>query len=214
MDLSCILCGGATSFFHTQAGRRKYHLCPSCRFILLDPALHPTLEAQKERYLLHQNAPDHAGYVAMFRQFLGDCVVPNVQKGCRALDLGCGPGPVLAGLLKEARHPTEVFDPIFFPEEPKGNFGLITCTEVLEHLGDPVAALRPWVARLEPGGVLAGMTLFHPEDPVKFGEWSYPRDFTHVSFYTPRTLEVLAKALGLSLVRADGKRNFVMKTSG
>ena len=67
---------------------------------------------------------------------------------------------------------------------------------------------------MEPGGVLAGMTLFHPDDPVKFGEWFYPRDFTHVSFYTPRTLEVLAKALGLTLTFNDGKRSFVMKASG
>jgi SAM-dependent methyltransferase len=169
--------------------------------------------AQKERYLLHQNDPDHSGYVAMLRQFLGDRVVPNARKGCRALDLGCGPGPVLAGLLKEAGHPVEVFDPIFFPEEPQGTFGLITCTEVLEHLGDPVAVLRPWVGRLEPGGVLAGMTLFHPDDPAKFAEWFYPRDFTHVSFYTPRTLETLAEVLRLSLVSTDGKRGFVMKAS-
>lgn len=73
---------------------------------------------------------------------------------------------------------------------------------------------KPGSARLEPGGILAGLTLFHPDDPVKFSEWSYPRDFTHVSFYTAHTLEVLAKALGLSLVFTDGKRGFVMKASG
>lgn len=181
----------------------------------------------------------------MFREFLKTCVAPYARPGCRALDLGCGPGPVLAGLLKEAGHPTEVHDPLFFPDKPSGEFGLITCTEVLEHLADPVAVLKPWVghlsltppdegqalvvpsqgadqkggttagsAKLEVGGVLAGMTLFHPDDPVKFGEWSYPRDFTHVSFYLPRTLEVLAKALGLSLVFTDGKRGFVMRAPG
>jgi SAM-dependent methyltransferase len=212
LDLACGLCGGATRPFHTRAGQRRYHLCDPCRFILLDPAFHPALAAQKERYLQHQNGPDDPGYVAMFRRFLEDCVTPNVRKGCRALDLGCGPSPVLASLLKEAGHPTEVFDPIFFPEASPGTFGLVTCTEVLEHLGDPVEALRPWVGRLEPGGVLAGMTLFHPDDPVKFGEWFYPRDVTHVSFYTPRTLEALAKALGLSLIFTDGVRNFVMKS--
>jgi hypothetical protein len=236
------LCGEATRPFHTQVGRRLYHHCPSCGFILLDKAHRPTLEQQRERYRLHQNGPDHPGYVAMFREFLAKCVTPFAAPGCRALDLGCGPGPVLAGLLKEVGHPTEVYDPIFFPKKSEGAFGLVTCTEVLEHLEDPVEALKPWVKRLERGGhlsqgpqaegqalvvpsqgadqaggttvgsaILAGMTLFHPEDPVKFGEWFYPRDITHVSFYTPRTLEVLAKALGLSLIYTDRVRCFVMK---
>lgn len=197
--------------FRPGADGLLYHACPACGWILLDPPRHPALEAQKERYLQHENAPDNPGYVEFFRKFLAACVTPYVPKGCRALDLGCGPGPVLAGLLREAGHPTEIFDPIFFPEDPWGMFGLITCTEVLEHLADPVEALGPWVERLEPGGILAGMTLFHPDDPVKFGDWFYRRDPTHVSFYVPRTLGALAKALDLSLKFQDGTRYFVLE---
>jgi SAM-dependent methyltransferase len=197
--------------FRPGTDGRLHHACPACGWILLDPAHHLPLAAQKERYLQHENTPDNPGYVEFFRKFLAACVTPFARKGCRALDLGCGPGPVLAGLLREAGHPTEVFDPIFFPDLPKGKFGLLTCTEVLEHLADPVAELGPWVERLEPGGILAGMTLLHPDDPVRFGDWFYRRDPTHVSFYIPRTLEALGRALGLSLKFTDGTRCFVLE---
>ena len=139
------------------------------------------------------------------------CVTPYTKPGCRTLDLGCGPGPVLADILRKTGYPTEVFDPFFFPEVPTGTFGLITMTEVLEHLPDPIAVLTPWVEKLEPGGILAGMTLFHPDDPIKFGAWPYRRDATHVSFYVPETLKTLAEILGLSLRFHDGNRYFVLE---
>ncbi|HVM33231.1 MAG TPA: class I SAM-dependent methyltransferase [bacterium] len=209
LSLYCPLCRQAMSPFHTTLKGRAYHLCPTCRFILLDPALHSSDQAQKERYREHKNSADNPGYVAMFQKFIDACVRPFAKPACRTLDLGCGPGPVLAGLLREAGHPTEIFDPFFFPQIPPGNFDLVTLTEVLEHLPDPVAALRPWVGRLAPGGLLAGMTRFHPDDPLKFGAWPYRRDITHVSFYVPKTLDIVARALGLSARFTDGERYFV-----
>ncbi|HET9868892.1 MAG TPA: methyltransferase domain-containing protein, partial [bacterium] len=100
------------------------------------------------------------------------------------------------------------------PEAPAGTFALVTVTEVLEHLPDPVATLQAWVDRLEPGGMVAGMTLFHPDDPAKFDAWPYRRDLTHVSFYMPKTLETLAQTLGLSPRFTDGERYFVWEKAG
>jgi SAM-dependent methyltransferase len=200
--------------FHTTLKGKAYHRCPTCRLILLDPAFHLSDKAQQERYQEHQNSANNLGYVAMFQKFIESCVTPFAKPSCRTLDLGCGPSPVLAGLLREAGYPTEIFDPFFFPEVPSGSFSLVTLTEVLEHLPDPVAALAPWVEKLEPGGLLAGMTLFHSDDPVKFDAWSYRRDTTHVSFYVPKTLDSVAKALGLSVRFTDGERYFVWEKTG
>jgi len=209
---TCSLCRTPLEPYRPAGFSKLHHLCPSCRWILLDEADHLSPEAQKARYLTHQNDEGNEGYVAMFEGFLEKGVTPFAQKGCKALDLGCGPGPVLAGLLKKRGHPTDLYDPFFFPEVgEEAAYGLITVTEVLEHLPDPVGTLRPWVARLAPGGLLAGMTLFHPDDPAKFAAWWYLKDPTHVSFYTEKTLGKLAEALRMEMLFSDGKRLFTFK---
>jgi len=209
---TCPLCLTPLEPYRPQGPTRSFHLCPSCRWILLDEAHHLSPEAQKARYETHENEAGNEGYVAMFEGFLAQGVDPFAKKGRKALDLGCGPGPVLAGMLHKRGYPTDLHDPFFFPQvNGEEAYGLITATEVLEHLPDPVAALRPWVAKLSPGGILAGMTLFHPDDPAKFASWWYLKDPTHVSFYTERTLGKLARVLGMDLLFTDGKRLFTFR---
>lgn len=177
----------------------------------MDEAHHLSPEKQRERYRLHENSGENTGYVEMFGQFIEFCVEPFVPKGSALLDFGCGPEPVLARLLAERGYSTDHFDPFFFPEGPlPKNYALITLTEVLEHLPDPLGTLRGLIPRLAPNGVLSIMTLFHPGDRDKFASWWYRRDATHVSFYSEETMERIARILGFDLLLTDSKRSVVL----
>jgi 2-polyprenyl-3-methyl-5-hydroxy-6-metoxy-1,4-benzoquinol methylase len=139
-------------------------------------------EKQKERYLEHNNSEENQGYVEMFEGFIAAAVNPFAKKGSRVLDFGCGPGPVLAGLLSKYGYSVDTYDLFFDPNDKfqSQNYDVISLTEVLEHLNDPLETLRDLARRLNPQGVFAIMTLFHPNDQETFSKWWYRKDPTHV----------------------------------
>ncbi len=152
----------------------------------------------------------------MLEQFIAKSIHPFHPHIQTALDFGSGPGPVLASLLKKRGYDVHVYDPYFAPE--KIYFGhtydLITCTEVLEHLKNPFETLTLLKELLNPGGILAIMTLFHPlQTPVaaQFFQWWYRRDATHISFFTPKTFHYIAKVLNLELMMIDQKNTLSLK---
>jgi 2-polyprenyl-3-methyl-5-hydroxy-6-metoxy-1,4-benzoquinol methylase len=135
-----------------------------------------------------------------YRKFLSRLAEPLkevLQPGDRGLDFGCGQGPALAAMMNEAGFPTQVYDPIYFPDEAPLNacYDFITCTEVVEHLHEPRPAFEQLDTLLAPGGILAVMTRWLTED-ASFANWRYRRDPTHVCFYRIETLEWLAEAFG------------------
>jgi hypothetical protein len=154
------------------------------------------------RYLEHNNDPTNPGYVKMFEDFL-DVTLPWCQ-GHRALDFGSGPGPVLAGILRDKGWEVDLYDPYFAPDRAfvQHRYNLITCTEVMEHVKDPLATWQLLAGCLERDGVLAVMTHFH-SGTKSFKDWWYIRDATHVCFYNRSTMEWLAQEFGLSLVYCD-----------
>ncbi len=203
----CRLCGEGTAPFRTPDGA-VYHECPACGFVGLEEERHPTVEAARERYLQHQNFSTQAGYVAMLDKFIESCVSPFAATGDAILDFGCGPEPVLMGLLDKRGYRADAYDPLFRPDESyRGRaYDLVVLTEVLEHLTDPLETLQDILPVLKPGGHLAAQTLFRPAGREAFGEWWYRRDSTHVSFFNQRSAETLGKALGLGKVWSDGKQ--------
>lgn len=74
-------------------------------------------------------------------------------------------------------------------------FDLVTAFEVLEHLDDPITALADVAAATDR---LLVTTLVLPEPAPRPGEWWYytPDSGQHITFYTPRSLEALARELG------------------
>ena len=168
---------------------------------------------EREVYLQHENTPENDGYVQMFRDFIDGAILPFSGRIETALDFGCGPGPVLASLLREQGIRTETYDPYFadYPGVLSATYDLITATEVLEHLVHPMTELKRLIRILNPGGILAVMTLFHPNRTDLFQDWWYRRDPTHVGFFTPVTLKAMARDLGLDLAGHDHKRIAVFR---
>jgi 2-polyprenyl-3-methyl-5-hydroxy-6-metoxy-1,4-benzoquinol methylase len=156
----------------------------------------PDRDRELAHYRLHRNSPDDLGY----RQFLERLVAPLLKRlpqASEGLDYGCGPGPVLAMMLREAGHEVALFDPFFQPDREvlTRTYDFITCTEVIEHFHRPAEEFRKLDALLKPGGWLALMTELQT-DATQFTDWHYPRDPTHVVFYRETTLRHLAARHG------------------
>lgn len=194
--MRCPVCEGLEVRAFQVVGDRAYGRCDRCGATFLDPEQRPSREAERAEYALHQNTGGDAGY----RAFLSRVAVPLLQRlapGSSGLDFGCGPGPVLADMLREAGHTVALYDPFFHPDTGAlaTVHDFVTCTEVAEHFHDPAAEFRRLNALLRPGGWLALTTCFQTDD-ARFAQWHYRRDPTHVVFYREATLRWLARHHG------------------
>ncbi len=175
---------------------RDYRRCPTCEATFLDPRQFPTAEEERRHYLSHRNDPDDPDY----RRFLSRLARPlldRLRPGSHGLDYGCGPGPALAAMLREAGHRVALYDP-FFHAEPAvlaEVYDFVTCSETVEHFHRPAEEFDRLDRLLRPGGCLAIMTSFQDDD-ARFAGWHYRRDPTHVVFYRAATFRLIADQRG------------------
>lgn len=193
----CPVCAAPAVPFQT-IDTRPYHRCPACQARFLSPAYLPTPEDEHAHYLTHENHPDDPGY----RRFLSKLVTPlraRLPRTARGLDYGCGPGPALAAMLREAGHEMALYDPIFAPDPSAlaETYDFVTCTEVAEHFHHPAQEFARLHTLVRPGGWLALMTCFQTDDD-RFANWRYRMDPTHVVFYREETFHHLAQRWGWS----------------
>jgi SAM-dependent methyltransferase len=208
---TCKICTQETTAIHDPQFAADYYYCCNCSFIFKDETHILPPEKAKERYLLHINTPQDKGYVEMLKTFIRRSVLPFQSGGRTALDYGSGPGPVLADLLEEMGYSVDIYDIYFAPRENclEKSYHLVTCTEVVEHLEDPMDTFKLLKRLLAPGGILALMTLFHP-GPKAFTNWWYRRDKTHISFFRPETFRYIAKELDMEILMIDEKNTISM----
>jgi SAM-dependent methyltransferase len=177
---------------------RDYWRCGACEARFLDPRHHPSPGDERAEYLLHDNDPDDPRY-RRFLARLADPLMARLPAGSSGLDYGCGPGPALAAMLREAGHDVALFDPVFRPERSvlERCYDFVTCTETAEHFHQPADEFDRLMALVRPGGWLAVMTCFQTDD-ARFAGWQYRKDPTHVVFYREATLRLLAARRGWS----------------
>lgn len=195
---ACPLCRAASPQPLLSIDGRDYWRCVSCAIRFLEPAQHPSPEAEFADYLQHENDPDDARY----RLFLSKITAPLLARLAPAscgLDYGCGPGPALPVMLRDAGHTVALYDPFFHPgREPLARtYDFVTCTEAAEHFHRPAEEFDRLMSLVRPGGWLAIMTCFQTDDAL-FAGWHYRRDPTHVVFYREETMRSLAAAHGWS----------------
>src|ERR1700744_6355541 len=128
-------------------------------------------------------------------------LLPHLARDARVLDVGCGPGTITAGLadpgpeghgtgidaaqsvIEQAREAAGGRDNLSFTtgdvyalDYPDASFDVVHAHQVLQHLGDPVRALREMRRVARPGGIVAardgdyGGMIWYPELPV-LDEW-------------------------------------------
>ena len=119
----------------------------------------PVTGGERAHYLHHENHPDDPGY-RRFLSRLAGTLLERLPPGLGGLDYGCGPGPALAAMLREAGHKVAVYDPFFRPDPAP-----------LRERYDLPAARQPSISMigrridrfdrlLRPGGWLGLMTCF------------------------------------------------------
>jgi hypothetical protein len=172
--------------------------------VQLDHEHIPEREAEKARYLLHQNAYDDTGYRNFITDFM-DVAISYMQPHCRVLDFGSGPVPVPSRLLEERGFRVARFDPFFAPDESWRNtrWDAILVHEVAEHLAAPRSTFELLASIMNPGGILCVRTRFMPKRKADFTDWAYRQDTTHTGFFSVRTALVLAGRLSLLPTRIE-----------
>jgi SAM-dependent methyltransferase len=195
---ACTVCLGVRTRVLMRAQGRDYWRCERCAATFLDARQLPAPDDERAHYALHENDPADAGY-RRFLSRLADPLLRRLPPRQNGLDYGCGPGPALAQMLREAGHEVAVFDPFFAPDVSvlERTYDFVTCTEVAEHFHRPAQEFARLARLLRPGGWLAVMTSFQTND-ARFAAWHYRRDPTHVVFYRAETFVQIAAQNGLS----------------
>lgn len=196
----CPLCWGTENdLYYISEEPRHYFLCSTCALIYLHPSEYLSPPAERARYELHENDPADEDYVRFLRRLV-DPVMECLRPGAQGLDFGCGPVPVLSGLLTSAGFPCAAYDPFFAPDETllAKRYDYVTSCEVVEHAHDPAHTFATLRRLLAPGGLLGVMTRFYGNEGA-FADWWYRRDPTHVCFYTGATMRWIAKRHGLQV---------------
>jgi hypothetical protein len=129
---------------------------------------------------------------------------PDQGRTIRHLDYGGGAGK-LSELLGAAGWDSTSYDPFFTAtghEVPPGQYQLITCFEVFEHVPDVLQLARRLDTLLAPDGLMLVSTLVSDGEiaPGRPLTWWYasPRN-GHVSLFSARSLGVLAATQGWTL---------------
>jgi hypothetical protein len=189
----CPLCLATEKSRHFYTDKqRQYYRCNKCHLIHVPPSYHLSFKAERTEYDKHQNSPDDTGY----RSFLDRLFSPlnsKLSPASYGLDFGCGPGPTLSEMFKEAGHQIEVFDPHYAPDAQVliDLYDFITASEVVEHLQDPSTELNLLWSIIKPGGWLGIMTKL-ALDKTAFSTWHYKNDPTHICFFSRETMDWLA----------------------
>ena len=201
VDLFCPLCESDNSQeVPVAVSKRRFYRCNICDFLWVPAEHHISLEAERQRYLHHNNLPEDAGHRA-FLSRLSSPMIAVLSSGARGLDFGSGPSPTLCSMFSDAGYRVDRYDPFFGPYEIKeGQYDFITSTEVVEHFRTPRKELDKIYTLLSQGGYLGVMTQEVPDDSLRREQWYYFRDTTHVSFFTDRSMQWWSSLVGLKTV--------------
>ncbi|MFM5114048.1 class I SAM-dependent methyltransferase [Aeromonas hydrophila] len=189
--LSCPLCCAADAYELPVAGK-LYHRCRACELVWLDAAEHLDPAREKAVYDGHDNQVDDPRYRQFLQRAFGE-VQRRLPPPASGLDFGCGPGPALIAMGREAGYQMAGYDK-FYADEPEllaQQYDFITSTEVIEHIATPRAVLERLWGCLKPGGLLVLQTQRVLGDE-RFRLWRYRHDPTHIVFFAEASFRALA----------------------
>jgi len=211
----CKVCESNTVEIRDAKKEIVYHRCLHCGFVFLNDVYRVSKEREKAQYDQHNNSLENEGYVQMFEDFIDLSIMPYIEEIERALEFGSGPGPVLPTLLERRGLEVDSYDLYYAPKRVyEGKvYDLITSTEVFEHLVKPFEVLELLVKHTKKGGYIVLMTKFPPEDDEAFLAWWYRRDPTHISFFSPKSFEIMAEKVGLKLLKTLNNNIVVFQKS-
>ena len=211
---ACLLCGAEAPFL-ALAGSRPFHRCPACGLTFVPALWHLSAAAERARYGLHRNSPEDAGYVRFLDPALAALERHRPPAGAPSvLDYGCGPEPVLVGLLRRRGYRASGYDPFFAPGLPDAaRFDAVVSTEAVEHFRRPDVELQRMADLVRPGGIVVIMTAL-TDGVADLARWHYALDSTHIALYALRTFEWLCGRGPLRVVETNGRNLVVLTRQG
>lgn len=201
---ACPVCEHEAAIFDTGTVLGRYDAtfrrCPRCGTIFADDP-HWLAEAYLDSIALQDlGLPSRNVQLSHVTALLLRTAFPAAQ---RFLDYGAGNG-MFVRLMRDAGFDFRYADPhgpnIFAagheaPLDGSSKFDLATAFEVLEHLRSPLTELQQMSA-LSPALFVTTTCLPDPA-PLLSEWWYYGLDAgQHITFYTPRALDLLAERLG------------------
>lgn len=205
--VDCPVCGATNDATVFRKHRFDYHRCATCAHIYVSPRVKPELQKR----LGEELDASEDGFLQT-QKIYADHLCRMLRKaapGPRLLDIGYGSGYLLRTArahgfqvygVETSRARTAELDAMFgshlavahFGAEPLpwGSFDVVVMTHVLEHLADPVAALRQVAQSLNPNGVLYVAVPDSESWQFRiFGkEWDAVNPVAHYQFFNERSL--------------------------
>lgn len=206
----CPLCNSIADYFCSIGKKgRDYYRCDTCDAVFLHSRKYIDLDSEKSRYEEHNNDVEDSRY-QNFVSPITDRILSEFPKHTDGLDYGCGTGPVASVILeREGFKKIALYDPFFQPHEEhlKATYDFIICCEVMEHFHNPKQEFLKLRSLLRTSGKLFCKTsvLKTNADEDYFKDWWYNNDPTHVFFYTPKTLNYIARSFSFHHVLIEPK---------
>ncbi|MBI5516982.1 MAG: class I SAM-dependent methyltransferase [Deltaproteobacteria bacterium] len=221
---ACALCGLPTRF-RTILGCYPLCRCEACDLEFIHPIPPQELLARVYAHGYFQGTGErgYCDYFGVERERAArkgaawlDRIQSHGGRGGRLLDLGCAAGYFLEAALARGFDPYGV-EPSgdargkvssalagrVFPDvsavRDKAPFDVITAWDVLEHLADPLAAVRALAPLLRPGGLFAAVVPVQTNLNARLwpASWDQYKPPEHLWFFSPRSLSrLLCEALG------------------
>ena len=214
--------------------RSELWTCGSCGLVMQEPRVEAADIAKlyPDGYLAHSPGSRGRGVYGRLKSLLARrearLLARHVPEGGRVLEVGCGNGKFLA-MLHEVRpdiglagvdiEDVGIADLPGFTfyhgqleevDVPLAAFDAVYCSNLIEHVPDPLAFLARCRAVLRPGGVIVGITPDHLSlDRHLFGRyWAgyhYPR---HTFVFNHRNIRTLLERAGFAALRVAGSHAY------